>query len=63
MTKTKEELNELKAEYNALTAKLQELTEDELIQVTGGYEGGTPTHINGIYERENINPADATPNK
>ena len=34
--KTKEELNQLKTEYEALNTKLQELTEDELKQVTGG---------------------------
>ena len=36
MTKTKEELNQLKEEYKTLTAKLKELTEDELNVVTGG---------------------------
>ena len=35
--KTKEELNALKSEIEALNAKLAELTEDELRQVTGGY--------------------------
>ena len=34
--KTKEELNQLKIEYETLSGKLQELTEDELKQVTGG---------------------------
>ena len=37
MAKTQEELNQLKTEYETLTNKLQELTEDELKQVTGGY--------------------------
>ena len=36
MPKTKEELKELKEEYETLNNKLQELTEDELKQVTGG---------------------------
>ena len=36
MAKTQEELNELKNEYETLNNKLQELTEDELMQVTGG---------------------------
>ena len=36
MAKTKEELNQLKAEYETLNNKLKELTDDELIQVTGG---------------------------
>ena len=34
--KTKEELNELKIEYESLSRKLAELTDDELEQVTGG---------------------------
>ena len=38
MAKTKEELNELKQEYDSLTNKLKELTEDELLQVTGGLQ-------------------------
>ena len=36
MTKTKEELNELKNEYETLNNKLKELSEDELSIVTGG---------------------------
>ena len=35
--KTQEELKELKQEYEALTAKLKELTEDELKEITGGH--------------------------
>ena len=38
--KTKEELSALKDEYEALTQKLRELTEDELKQVTGGWHWG-----------------------
>ena len=34
--KTKEELNALRGEYEALGRKLRELTEDELRQVVGG---------------------------
>ena len=34
--KTKEELNALKNEVKNLNAKLAELSEDELIEVTGG---------------------------
>ena len=34
--KTKEELNKLKIEYESLSRKLAELTDDELEQVTGG---------------------------
>ena len=36
MAKTKEELNKLKEEVEAVNEKLQELTEEELEQVTGG---------------------------
>ena len=36
MTKTQEELKQLKEEYEALTTKLKELTENELQQVAGG---------------------------
>ena len=36
MAKTQEELNQLKNEYETLNKKLKELTEDELLQVTGG---------------------------
>ena len=34
--KTKEELEQIKAEYTELNKKLAELTEEELTQVTGG---------------------------
>ena len=34
--KTREELNELKNEFETLNNKLKELTEEELTQVTGG---------------------------
>lgn len=36
MAKTHEELNELKKEYTSLATKLQELSDEELIEVTGG---------------------------
>ena len=36
MSKTKEELNELKEEVEKLDEKLHELTEEELAQVVGG---------------------------
>ncbi|MDO4809780.1 MAG: ComC/BlpC family leader-containing pheromone/bacteriocin [Eubacteriales bacterium] len=39
MSKSKEELNELKKEVEAVSEKLQELTEEELEQVTGGSGG------------------------
>ena len=34
--KTQEELQQLKNEYESLTTKLKELTEDELKEVSGG---------------------------
>lgn len=37
--KTKEELNAIKEEVEALNKKLAELTEEELEQVTGGRHG------------------------
>ena len=36
MAKTQEELKELKEEYESLNLKLNELTDDEMKQVTGG---------------------------
>lgn len=36
MVKTNEELKELKTEFDNLTNKLKELSEDELKEVTGG---------------------------
>lgn len=36
MAKTKEELNQIKAEYESLNNKLMELTEDELEEVCSG---------------------------
>ncbi len=39
MSKTKEELNALKKEVESVNEKIRELTEEELEQVTGGWEG------------------------
>ena len=36
MAKTKEELEQLKQEYNILIDKLKELSEEELLEVSGG---------------------------
>ena len=46
MAKTKEELNALKEEVKAVNEKLQELTEEELEQVNGGYP---PSTAGGLY--------------
>ena len=43
--KTKEELNALKEEVEALNRKLAELSEDELEQVTGGFEPGSYSQV------------------
>ena len=43
--KTKEELNALKEEVETVSRKLQELTEEELLQVTGG--GAVLSHCRG----------------
>ena len=44
--KTADELKELKEEAETLNRKLHELTDDEMEQVTGGYERGRepPVH-------------------
>ena len=39
--KTKEELNALKEEFETLNRKLAELSEEELAQVSGGFEPGS----------------------
>ena len=46
MSKSKEELNALKEEVEAVNEKLRELTEEELEQVTGGYP---PVKTGGLY--------------
>ena len=48
--KTKEELKVLQKEYNSLTTKLQELSDDELSIVTGGAYNIT------FYEKEGYGP-------
>ena len=40
MSKTNEELNELKKEVESVNEKLQELTEEEIAQVSGGVLNG-----------------------
>ena len=63
MTKTKEELDQLKQECETLTNKLKELTEEELQQVVGGdsiyssltevtEEGGNTNSVLGIVRRK-----------
>lgn len=45
MEKTKEELEQLKAEYEALNNKLKELSAEELMQITGGMRTGGDIYI------------------
>lgn len=47
MSKTQEELNEIKKEYESLASKLHELTEDEIKEVTGGETN--PFDCSGYY--------------
>ena len=56
MAKTQEELNVLKEEYETLTNKLKELTEDELKNVVGGYYHNIPVGGGG-----RVNPDDSCP--
>ena len=43
--KTKEELNALKEEVETLNKKLAELTEEELAQVSGGWDVLSDEHV------------------
>ena len=43
--KTTEELNTLKEEVEAMNRKLHELTEEELEQVSGGFEPGSSAKL------------------
>ena len=52
MAKTKEELKELREEYESLSTKLKELTEDELSIVTGGTVSVDDSIINKWYKKE-----------
>ena len=55
--KTKEELNVLKEKAETMSKKLHELTEEELAQVSGGFEPGSSAQIRlptyAIDERKN----------
>lgn len=65
MTKTREELKQLKEEYETLTIKLKELTEDELKIVTGGVNRDLDINVDesniGTNEDSNILPPDIEP--
>ena len=51
MAKTQDELKELKLEFETLTSKLKELTDEEIMQVTGGSKPFNPIliHNNDIF--------------
>ena len=63
MSKTNEELNELKKQVEAVNEKLVELTEDELKQVVGGKGGSGEPDIDMSIENESIpvNPHETCP--
>ena len=52
MAKTKEELNALKLEYESLLNKLNDLSDDELIQVAGGMRTGGDIYIGSVNKNE-----------
>lgn len=60
MAKTQEELKELKEEYEALNAKLKELSEEEIKLVTGGAnvrnDDGTITLLKGQCYYDSYSP-------
>ena len=58
--KTKEELNALKEEVEALSRKLRELTEEELAQVSGGEN--VPT-AGPVLDPSVLDPPIPTPNR
>lgn len=67
MPKTKEELNQLKKEYEVLTSKLKELTDEELKQVIGGIDFHTPDenqqYEHNLYNDDPNNPENQPWNK
>lgn len=59
--KTKAELNELKNEYEALSAKLKDLNEEELLTVTGGTDIEFTVKEDTKYYNEHIYTHDNQP--
>lgn len=49
--KTSEELNDLKEEYERLSKKLEELSEDELKEVTGGVRPNPDIPLNDFFKQ------------
>ena len=60
MAKTQEELNTLKVEYETVTNKLNELSEDELGYVTGGNVGRAIAFGSCKFRKCNLNPDTCT---
>ena len=56
MAKTKEELEQLKQEYEALKTKLDGLTEEEIEQIVGGFDipGGTGKQYEQSFYDNNV---------
>ena len=63
MAKTQEELNLLKIEYETVTNKLNELSEDELGYVTGGNVGRAIAFGKCNVRKCNLNPNTCTVKK
>ena len=60
MAKTQEELTKLKTEYETLSSKLSELSEDELGYVTGGNVGRAIAFGSCKFRNCNLNPDTCT---
>ena len=60
MKKSKEELNELKQEYESLASKLSELSKEEIEQIVGGFEFDVekknPDYDINVYENKVEDP-------
>ena len=54
MAKTKDELNQLKLEMETMGKKLAELTDDELMQVTGGGKAELIGSVAGVVYTYNV---------
>ena len=67
MTKTQEELNKLKEEFETINSKFKELTEDELNIVVGGNDINRDLDITpnesgtGTTSNENVIPHEVNP--
>ena len=62
MAKTKEELEQLKQEFESLTTKLNELDEDELKDIVSGFSGIEASDFKGKFKYI-INSVNGMPEK